>query len=394
MLSGLKHLLPKPGRFIKSFTRPRAPKANALMDSHKISAQQTKAIRQSIQPDTFNGRAARSTQFDPYLAEAIKRSKISYREELRLNSDTAKAIKRSKISYREELRLNSDTAKAIKRSKISYREEMRLNSDTAKAINQSKISYRKELSKRGPSQIQKTALARKNAQPLKTETPHPKVIQAATQTLKTSDLFGSNLKSIHFQQGNTNTCYLLSALDNIFQHPKGKKILDLIKIKEVENGFSVKFPGQPHSISVSYDELGAYVKSETPGVSILEQAYLKIPRVPSASTFDTTNNALVRMFGANRVRLPSFEETTLAASAQMQPLVDEFADIWTATKRLLKTGESPRIGEHYYSLRLNPNLDEIQVVNPHATNRLIETLNQAQLEEAFWPELNQIRLSD
>jgi hypothetical protein len=274
MLSCLKCLLPKPGRFIKSFTKSRSPIANPN-PTPEVPINQAEVTLQSAQPDTFSRTSAQSAQPDlPNLSD---------------------------------------------------------------------------------------------------------------------ELFGTDLKSIHFQQGqNTNTCYLLSALDNIFQHPQGQRILDLIPINRIENGYEVKFPGQPHPITVLHDELGKYVQSKTRGVEILEQAFINTGVDPMQE--DSTYNALVRMFGRDRllIQIPGFEETPLAASAQTQDL---FADIRTGVEQTLIKGGYPKTGRHFFSINSHPeNLDQFNVVNPLNT-RNPRVVTQDQLSEQFAMEITQIRLN-
>lgn len=131
-----------------------------------------------------------------------------------------------------------------------------------------------------------------------------------TGYLTTKEVFGNDLRQIHFHQRGGNTCYLLSALDNIFQHPHGEKILDKIRIQKTAQGYRVKFPGQPKAYEVLESELGKLktsgsgevngVNSNHKGIKILECAYSKIPN-PTFGEFDESYNALARIFDAHGV---------------------------------------------------------------------------------------------
>ncbi|WP_373532618.1 hypothetical protein [Vampirovibrio sp.] len=380
------------------------------------------ALRQPIQPDTFSQRLPQPLQpfgFDPYLAEGIRRSKLSFAEEVRFNADTAEAIRRSKldpdlteairrskITYKEEARFNADTAEAIRRSKldpdlaeairrskVTYKEEVRFHADLAEAKRRSIRSYAEEISKK--SLFKKTPWTHKPFQRSKPETLSGGVNQAAVAgVLKTSQMFGTDLKSIQFQQGNANTCYLLSALDNIFHHPQGEKILDLIKIKQSPTGYSVKFPSQPHEIKVRNHELGKYTQSSTPGVALLEQAYLKLPGAKTPLEYDNTHDALARIFGSERLRESNVAATTLKDSLQQQHAAGDFADIWTTTRRVKnRAGQPVKTGSHYFSVRRNPDdASKISLVNPYRTQTVEQTLTHSEFGDAFWPELNRIRI--
>lgn len=205
--------------------------------------------------------------------------------------------------------------------------------------------------------------------------------------LSTQPIFEDDLKSIHFQQKRgTQTCYLLAAFDNIFNHPQGQKILDLIKIDQIENGYEVTFPGQPdHPITVHHEELGQYVQSKTRGVAILEQAYLKTGVDPYRK--DSTYNALVRMFGKVRVEQPWSDVTTLAHSGQTQ---DSFADICTGMEPAVI--DTPNA--HYYSVNVDPeNHERFHLVNPFNTRDIERSLTQEELTQQFYVEINRILLN-
>lgn len=212
--------------------------------------------------------------------------------------------------------------------------------------------------------------------------------------LTTRQLFGVNPGNIRFHQNGGNTCYLLSAMDNIFHHPQGQRILNLIRFEKTRTGYNVKFPGQPKPIHVLDSELGRRgVISENRGVQVLEQAYLKIPGVRYGE-FDRTNNAMRRMFGN---RLERAEHTTgigIDESSQMGAVVHDHADLWTATRINRDNAGNPTgTGAHYYSLRLNPrHPTRVQVVNPYNTGEIAATYNRIEdLEEDFQVELNRIR---
>ncbi len=216
----------------------------------------------------------------------------------------------------------------------------------------------------------------------------------AVGPLTTRELFGPNLTNIRFSQNGGNTCYLLSALDNIFHHPQGQRILNLIRFEKTRNGYNVKFPGQPNSIHVLESELGGRgVISANKGVQVLEQAYLKIPGVRYGE-FDRTNNAMQRIFGRRLERAENTIGIGIDESSQMAPLVHDYADLWTATSIVRnRAGHPTGTGVHYYSLRLNPrNPEQVQVVNPYDTGRVSTTYNRiADLENNYQVELNRIR---
>jgi hypothetical protein len=319
--------------------------------------------------------------FNKQPVNALKQSQ--YKKDAKM-AETLQRIEESRRSqyYYDDLAAHEEFSKSLPKPALSTNIPLSTEAELQQLLRESRLTADEDLARRLDQEINPASRTSNSSRTIisSNQQVRPLSIQA---------LFGNDLKSITFKQGSTSTCYLLSALDNIFQHPQGQKILDLIKIKKIGQDYEVQFPGQPRPITVYHDELGRYVESTTPGVAILEQAYLKIREAEAPSTSDTTNNALVRMFGANRVHLPSTEETNLETSAQMQPLVREYADIWTATTRGRTTGG------HYYSVRLNPeNPQQIRVVNPYDTEEMVENISHAKFQEDYWPELNRIRLSD
>jgi hypothetical protein len=240
-----------------------------------------------------------------------------------------------------------------------------------------------------------SGLGSKKKPPVQGTQKKKKVSTAGVKRLSVQDLFGSDLRAIRFNQNYGNTCYLLSALDNIFAHPQGHHILNQIQFEKTVEGYNVKFPGQPHKISVRESELhGTGVISRTKGVQLLEAAYLKIPGVRPGE-YDNTSVALRHMFG-NRLSHPDAigDGPDIFESSQMSALVDDYADIWTATRKTVTPTGRLGAGEHYYSLRLNPRRpNEIRVVNPFDTSEPTRTYNSIDaLDRDFHVELNRINL--
>ncbi len=218
--------------------------------------------------------------------------------------------------------------------------------------------------------------------------------------LSTEDLFGEDLKSIHLIQKNSNTCNLLVALNSIFQHPQGQKILDLIKISRIQNGYEVNFPGQRQLITVLDIELVQYGRSKAPGVYILEQAYLNID--PKPPVFDTTHNALVKMLGENHVLSEESignaltemfgEEDVKSNNVSVGDLLsapDSFVSILTGLNKT-PTGHDP----YYYSIIPDPTQpDQFNVFNFFDSSQdRLSFLNRDQLNQQFSVEDNLIRL--
>ena len=183
-------------------------------------------------------------------------------------------------------------------------------------------------------------------------------------------LFGKDLKAITFKQASgSNTCYLLASLDSIFNHPQGPKILKKIKFYQTPDGYTVKFPGQKDGIFVSNTELvrGGGVSSATPGVRLIEQAYLKIPGAKAITTEDESAKALEHIFGK---KIKQTETITMQNEAGRQQFLGGVEFPFESRKKQLKTylgdlndaTDSTDVdvmtaikngGRHYYSIRLN-----------------------------------------
>lgn len=213
--------------------------------------------------------------------------------------------------------------------------------------------------------------------------------------VSTQDLFGSNLSEVTLRQRNNSTCYLLSAFDAILNHPQGGRILDLIRVNWVDEGYLVKFPGHPEPIHVAERDLrGRDVpESNRIGIPIIWNAYLQLPGAKDKHVFDNTNDALRRMFGNHVAEARETINTTLAESSRQRHRNRNSADIWTTTRVVRnRQGQASGTGLHYFSIR--PNRDgSFDLANPDNTRSPeLHFDHQEALVEAFHPELTRIRL--
>jgi hypothetical protein len=118
----------------------------------------------------------------------------------------------------------------------------------------------------------------------KTLRPIPNYIEALKakaipngQQLTLEELFGTNLKNNTSRQQSGYSCYVLSALDNILQHPQAENMLKAITVRKLsDTAFEVNFH-KGSAIEVTVNDLRAsdVATSDHLGVPLLEQAYLK-----------------------------------------------------------------------------------------------------------------------
>jgi len=203
-----------------------------------------------------------------------------------------------------------------------------------------------------------------------------------------NDLYGRNLARVTIRQGNNNTCYLLSAFDAIFNHPQGRRLLSLIQVNRVRDGYMVRFPGQPEPIHVPKSALKGnnMPTSNQIGVTILWRAFFSTPGAPDPQEFGNATDAMERIFGRDRVA--STRDTidvTLAESSQERNAQANHIDLLTTTRRG---------GNHYFSIRPNADLS-FNLANPRNTNVVHEHLsNQHAIARHYSPELTRIRLDN
>ena len=194
------------------------------------------------------------------------------------------------------------------------------------------------------------------------------------RVIPVEELFGSDLTNIHFQQQKGNTCYLLAALNGIFHHPQGKRILESIPIQAIPNGYRVQFPGQPNPVDVFNHELGYLiladgetvkgVVSNAKGVQILECAYSRLNNhieihedekdlTEGFGKFFGVEHYLKAIFGQQNVSLPDSqtEEALLCNALNTQRQRTDFADIWTGQEiHYIGNERIPTLARHYHSI--------------------------------------------
>lgn len=230
-----------------------------------------------------------------------------------------------------------------------------------------------------------------------------------------SQWLGHDLKDIQIRQGGTLTCYLLSSLDGIFNHPQGARLLEKIKVGRSADGYRVQFPGFEQPFDVSKAELAALgshkVQSSHEMLPVIEQAYLKARATFYNKPHDigTSQDALRKMFSNGRDgRVTDFEFSplqtdtefhvdrlqpeevlpSLKAYLRRSPQSDNQIDVLTGIlkkngkipdniriERLDPLETSPNIIQaHYYSVRLNEsNANQVVLSNPYhnQTNKII-----------------------
>jgi hypothetical protein len=222
-------------------------------------------------------------------------------------------------------------------------------------------------------------------------------------------LFGKDLTRIQFQQKGGNTCYLLAALNGIFHHPQGKRILESIHIEAIPNGYRVQFPGQKDPVDVFDHELGHLtlanketvkgVVSNAKGVQILECAYSKLDNhieihedgrdlTEGFGEFFGVEHCLKALFGQQNVSLPvsDREDALLCNALNTQRQKTDFADIWVGQKiHYIDNERIPTLARHYLSVvpRQNPPsnvLNYLEVKDPYIPDAKhvcrLENLNQ------------------
>jgi hypothetical protein len=216
--------------------------------------------------------------------------------------------------------------------------------------------------------------------------------------LTTEQVFGPDPSKITFRQQGGNTCYLLSALDNILHHPQCKRILAQIRFEKTEEGYRITFPGQAQPIAIKPSDIRSNgVHCDNLGIRLLEAAYFKIPDSQIQwGRFDTTNLALRRIFGDRIVATAAQSVQDYAPidqSMQLGHLLDTEADIWTATKRVKNAeGQPINTGNHYFSIRSVPgHNDQVHLIDPFNTNQVFKTLTIPQLNEQYQAEMNRLR---
>jgi hypothetical protein len=219
-------------------------------------------------------------------------------------------------------------------------------------------------------------------------------------------LFGPRIAGTNFcQHGPLNNCYMLSAMDGILRHPRAESILEQIPIRREGADYLVHFPSQRAPIRVTLADLagrGARLRESTyPGLSILEQAYLKLPGA-TPGRFDGFSEAMTRMFGlradvvqlqyngrnawrpgqAQRLQVVGPVDFTPAERREVFEGIltqlrnetnHESANIYAA---ILREGASSRVGghhlvgAHYYAIRIpESSATEVVLGDPLDTRR-------------------------
>jgi hypothetical protein len=184
--------------------------------------------------------------------------------------------------------------------------------------------------------------------------PLPETAIRPKKDVKTSwqKILGSDPSGIEFRQrAKTSTCYVLSPLGAILQHPQALEILERIPVYKVqqdgESGFRVHFSGQETPVFIPDTALGQGVHSDCPGIQLLEQAYLRLEGAQPLGQWDESAQALCRMFGQENPEMISIQNSRDISTL---PLVEhDKTKVWkeVTVGKFTFSEEFPRDPDHY-----------------------------------------------
>ncbi len=322
-------------------------------------------------------------QVELYELSEAKRLQVAFEQNNLANDEIQEAFRLA------DLRKAFETPKATPQTRPSRQYAL---SGSALSHNTEYINRPGQSAKKAKPKSGETSDPQRNASERSTGTTSQTPLSGAR--MQEHELFGRNLREVTIQQGNNNSCYLLSALDAILHHPQGQRILDLIPVNRVPNGYQVRFPAHPEPIFVPETDLRAsgIPRSNQIGIPIIWNAYFRLPDALNPQMLDTTHNALRRMFGNRVAEARDTINDTLDESNQLRHILTETADIWTATP--LHRSASGRIsaGNHYFSVRPNQDLS-MHLADPLNTSQATShVINQNSFSREYFPELTRIHL--